>query len=155
MIHALDRDGWVRRLPLAGLEESDVRTLVRQSVSTPRDHAALTRRLVAETAGNPFLVTEMLRTPLDAADAPIPVGVQELVVGRLGRLGDTAIDLLGRRRWRGPASSWTWWRPRRGSTRWQRSMRSMLRWGRGWSPRRPPSATGSRTTSCAGPSSPS
>src|SRR4029450_1932424 len=43
---------------------------------------------------NPFLVTEMLRTPLDAADAPIPVGVQELVVGRLGRLGDTAIDLL-------------------------------------------------------------
>ena len=50
---------------------------------------------MAETAGNPFLVTEMLRTPLDAADAPIPVGVQELVVGRLGRLGDTAIDLLG------------------------------------------------------------
>jgi DNA-binding SARP family transcriptional activator len=94
VIHALDRDGWVRRLPLAGLEESDVRTLVRQSVSTPRDHAALTRRLVAETAGNPFLVTEMLRTPLDAADAPIPVGVQELVVGRLGRLDDTAIDLL-------------------------------------------------------------
>jgi hypothetical protein len=94
VIHALDRDGWVRRLPLAGLEESDVRTLVRQSVSTPRDHAALTRRLVAETAGNPFLVTEMLRTPLDAADAPIPVGVQELVVGRLGRLGNTAIDLL-------------------------------------------------------------
>jgi DNA-binding SARP family transcriptional activator len=94
VIHALDRDGWVRRLPLAGLEEADVRALVRQSVPTPRDHAALTRRLVAETAGNPFLVTEMLRTPLDAADAPIPVGVQELVVGRLGRLGDAATDLL-------------------------------------------------------------
>src|SRR4029450_8683435 len=41
-----------------------------------------------------FLVTEMLRTPLDAADAPIPVGVQELVVGRLGRLGHPAIDVL-------------------------------------------------------------
>jgi DNA-binding SARP family transcriptional activator len=94
VIHALDRDGWVRRLPLAGLGESDVRALVRQSVPTPRDHAALTRRLVAETAGNPFLVTEMLRTPLDAADVPIPVGVQELVAGRLGRLGDAAIDLL-------------------------------------------------------------
>jgi DNA-binding SARP family transcriptional activator len=94
VIHALDRDGWVRRLPLAGLEESDVRALVRESVPSPRDHAALTRRLVAETAGNPFLVTEMLRTPLDAADAPIPVGVQELVVGRLGRLGDAAVDLL-------------------------------------------------------------
>jgi DNA-binding SARP family transcriptional activator len=94
VIHALDRDGWVRRLPLAGLEESDVRALVRQSVPSPGDHAALTRRLVAETAGNPFLVTEMLRTTLDAADAPIPIGVQELVVGRLGRLGDAAIDLL-------------------------------------------------------------
>jgi DNA-binding SARP family transcriptional activator len=94
VIHTLDRDGWVRRLPLAGLDESDVRALVRGSVPTPRDHAALTRRLVAETAGNPFLVIEMLRTPLDAADAPIPVGVQELVAGRLGRLGDAATDLL-------------------------------------------------------------
>ena len=94
VIHALDRDGWVRRLPLAGLEESDVRALVRQSVPTPRDHAALTRRLVAETAGNPFLVTEMLRAPLDATDAPIPVGVQELVARRLGRLGDAATSLL-------------------------------------------------------------
>jgi DNA-binding SARP family transcriptional activator len=94
VIHALDRDGWVRRLPLSGLDESDVRALVRRSVPTPRDHAALTRRLVAETAGNPFLVIEMLRTPLDATDAPIPVGVQELVAGRLGRLGDAATDLL-------------------------------------------------------------
>ena len=94
VIHALDRDGWVRRLPLAGLDESDVRALVRRSVPTPRDHAALTRRLVAETAGNPFLVIEMLRAPLDATDAPIPVGVQELVAGRLGRLGGAATDLL-------------------------------------------------------------
>ena len=94
VIHALDRDGWVRRLPLAGLDESDVRALVRRSVPTPRDQAALTRRLAAETAGNPFLVIEMLRTPLDATDTPIPVGVQELVAGRLGRLGDAATDLL-------------------------------------------------------------
>ena len=35
VIHALDRDGWVRRLPLRGLEESDVRVLVRQSVPSP------------------------------------------------------------------------------------------------------------------------
>jgi DNA-binding SARP family transcriptional activator len=94
VIHALDRDGWVRRLPLAGLDESDVRALVRRTVPTPRDHAALTRRLVAETAGNPFLVIEMLRAPPDATDAPIPVGVQELVAGRLGRLGGAATDLL-------------------------------------------------------------
>jgi hypothetical protein len=63
-------------------------------VPTPRDQVALARRLVAETAGNPFLVTEMLRAPLDATDAPIPLGVQELVAGRLGRLGDAATELL-------------------------------------------------------------
>jgi DNA-binding SARP family transcriptional activator len=94
VIHALDRDGWVRRLPLRGLEESDVRVLLQQSVPTPRDQVTLARRVVAETAGNPFLVTEMLRTPLDATDAPIPLGVQELVAGRLGRLGSAATELL-------------------------------------------------------------
>ncbi|HET6663927.1 MAG TPA: AAA family ATPase, partial [Acidimicrobiales bacterium] len=94
VIHALDRDGWVRRLPLRGLEESDVRVLLRQGVPTPRDQVALARRLVAETAGNPFLVTEMLRTPLDATDAPIPLSVQELVAGRLARLGGPATELL-------------------------------------------------------------
>ncbi len=94
VIHALDRDGWVRRLPLGGLDESDVRTLVRRSVRTPGDQVSLARRLMAETAGNPFLVTEMLRAPLDATDVPIPVGVQELVAGRLGRLGDAATELL-------------------------------------------------------------
>jgi DNA-binding SARP family transcriptional activator len=94
VIHALDRDGWVRRLPLRGLEESDVRVLLRQGLPTPRDQVALARRLVAETAGNPFLVTEMLRTPLDATDAPIPLSVQELVAGRLARLGGPATELL-------------------------------------------------------------
>ncbi|HKA84321.1 MAG TPA: AAA family ATPase [Acidimicrobiales bacterium] len=94
VIHALDRDGWVRRLPLGGLDEADVRALVRRAVATPSDQVALTRRLMAETAGNPFLVTEMLRTPLDEGDAPIPLGVQELVAGRLGRLGVAATELL-------------------------------------------------------------
>jgi DNA-binding SARP family transcriptional activator len=94
VIHALDRDGWVRRLPLGGLEEADVRVLVRRSVPTPRDQVTLTRRLMAETAGNPFLVTEMLRPPLDASDAQIPLGVQELVAGRLRRLGVAATELL-------------------------------------------------------------
>jgi hypothetical protein len=36
----------------------------------------------------------MLRAPLDAPDAPIPLGVQELVAGRLGRLGGAATELL-------------------------------------------------------------
>ena len=94
VIHALDRDGWVRRLPLGGLDEADVRALVQRTSPTASDQVALTRRLMAETAGNPFLVTEMLRTPLDASDGQIPLGVQELVAGRLGRLGLAATELL-------------------------------------------------------------
>jgi DNA-binding SARP family transcriptional activator len=94
VIHALDRDGWVRRLPLRGLEASDVRNLVRQSIPGPRDQVALASRLVAETAGNPFLVTEMLRAGLEPADQSIPPSVQELVAGRLGRLGPAATELL-------------------------------------------------------------
>jgi len=94
VIHALDRDGWVRRLPLQGLAESDVRVLLRQGGPTPRDQVALARRLVAETAGNPFLVTEMLRAGLEPADPTIPLGVQELVAGRLGRLAGEATELL-------------------------------------------------------------
>ncbi|HET6664806.1 MAG TPA: hypothetical protein VFG94_11130, partial [Acidimicrobiales bacterium] len=94
VIHALDRDGWVRRLPLRGLGEPDVRVLLRQGLPTPRDQVALARRLVAETAGNPFLVTEMLRAGLEPADQSIPLSVQELVAGRLGRLGGAATELL-------------------------------------------------------------
>ena len=95
VIHALDRDGWVRRLVLRGLEEPDVRVLLRQIAPTPRDQVSLARRLVAETAGNPFLVTEMLRAEsMFETDSPIPLGVQELVAGRLGRLGVAATELL-------------------------------------------------------------
>jgi hypothetical protein len=91
----------VRRLPLRGLDESDVRALIQQSVEGPpeapttsRDgEAALARRLVAETAGNPFLVTEVLRTGT-AASQPIPQGVQDLVATRVARLDSAALDLV-------------------------------------------------------------
>jgi DNA-binding SARP family transcriptional activator len=94
VVHALDRDGWVRRLPLRGLDESDVRSLLGGSPASARDRAALARRLVAETAGNPFLVTEMVRAGLDAADRAIPPSVHELVTSRLARLYTAAADLL-------------------------------------------------------------
>ncbi|MGH9110743.1 MAG: ATP-binding protein, partial [Acidimicrobiales bacterium] len=97
VIHALDRDGWVRRLPLRGLDEPDVRALLQQSEDTltdpPTDEAALVRRLVAETAGNPFLVTEVLRAGATAGE-PIPQGVQDLVATRVARLGGAALDLV-------------------------------------------------------------
>jgi DNA-binding SARP family transcriptional activator len=94
VVHALDRDGWVRRLPLQGLGEADIRVLLRGGARSARDQMALARRLVAETAGNPFLVTEMLRGDLKDAEQAIPPSVHELVANRLARLDAAATELL-------------------------------------------------------------
>ncbi len=96
VVHALDRDGWVRRLPLRGLDEDEVRELVAR-LRGPEPGGADTAggpevaRLVAETAGNPFLLTELLRA---GAPAGIPAGVVDLVGTRLAGLGPGAVDLL-------------------------------------------------------------
>ncbi|HYZ99812.1 MAG TPA: AAA family ATPase, partial [Acidimicrobiales bacterium] len=95
VVHALERDGWVRRLPLRGLGEPDVRTLLHRAEVAPGDEAALARRLVTETAGNPFLVTELLRGPsVRDPDRPIPPSVHELVAHRLARLDAPTVELL-------------------------------------------------------------
>jgi len=91
VVLSLDRDGWVRRLPLRGLAEDEVLELVAR-LGAPGDagvQAATARRLVAETAGNPFLVTEVLRSGGD-----ISPGVQELVAARVARLDPEAAGLL-------------------------------------------------------------
>ena len=104
VVHALDRDGWVRRVPLRGLDESDVRRLLGHLLGAG-DHRAVARRVLVETAGNPFLVTEvgMARgtvgpggdfTADDSTDGDIPQGVHDLVTSRLGRLDGTVVDLL-------------------------------------------------------------
>jgi DNA-binding SARP family transcriptional activator len=92
VVHALDRDGWVRRLPLRGLDEDEVRELVaRLRPSADGAGGADVARLVAETAGNPFLLTELLRA---GAPAGIPAGVVDLVDSRLAGLDPGAVDLL-------------------------------------------------------------
>jgi DNA-binding SARP family transcriptional activator len=92
LVHALDRDGWVRRLPLRGLAEAEVGELVArvEGVAAP----ATARRLVAETGGNPFLVTELLRGGDAGAGGAIPAGVQDLVATRLARLAPAPIELV-------------------------------------------------------------
>ena len=95
VVHSLDRDGWVRRLPLRGLDVAEVRELL-DHLNGPGDHARAARRLTAETAGNPFLVTELARAGA-AADTPgdaIPQSVQDLVTTRLDRLPPDAVELL-------------------------------------------------------------
>jgi DNA-binding SARP family transcriptional activator len=98
VVHALDRDGWVRRLPLRGLAEADVRELLALTGdgADAAERAAVARRLVAETAGNPFLLTELLRSGLATApgEATIPPGVQDLVAARLAGLDAGATELV-------------------------------------------------------------
>lgn len=62
VLPASDSEGWLQRLPLAGLGEAEVRTLLRETLGARRrDDAVMVRRLLAETAGNPFLLGEVLR----------------------------------------------------------------------------------------------
>jgi len=99
-VRALDRDGWLRRVSLDGLDEADVRALVQQVLpDTVPDRPGLARTLAADTAGNPFLVVELLRGPevLEGGRhtrQPIPPGVNDLVTSRLATLSPTGRDLL-------------------------------------------------------------
>ncbi len=101
VIQSLDRDGWVRRLPLQGLEEAEVRELLAHIHPDGGDVRAAARELLAETAGNPFFLTELARAwaagvPTSGSapnGQPIPPGVHDLVSNRLARLGPGA-DLL-------------------------------------------------------------
>ena len=94
VVHSLDRDGWVRRLPLRGLDVAEVRELLGH-LHGPGDHAQAARRLTAETAGNPFLVTELARSGgLSSGGDTIPQSVQDLVTTRLHRLDADAVELL-------------------------------------------------------------
>ena len=113
VVHSLDRDGWVRRLPLRGLDEAEVRRAAGPPARARRPRAGAARRLAAETAGNPFLVTELARAAgvtVGATGDAIPQGVQDLVTTRLARLDADAVELLrcgrGRRRPLRPRRRW-------------------------------------------------
>jgi hypothetical protein len=99
-VRALDRDGWLRRLPLGGLDEADVRALVQQVLpDTTPDRSGLARTLAADTSGNPFLLVELLRGDEvvkggRATNQRIPPGVNDLVTSRLSALDPAARDLL-------------------------------------------------------------
>jgi hypothetical protein len=53
VVHALDREGWVRRLPLRGLDESDVRALIQQSEEGPTDAPVSRSRRACRTWSRP------------------------------------------------------------------------------------------------------
>ncbi|MCT2581970.1 ATP-binding protein [Actinophytocola gossypii] len=65
-VQAVDQDGWLYRLSLPGLTERDVAALVTEVV--PEEFLAelpSTRRLVADTAGNAYLLLELLQWPCE------------------------------------------------------------------------------------------
>jgi DNA-binding SARP family transcriptional activator len=95
-VRALERDGLLQRLPLAGLGEADVRRLLDQlrPDDTAEARARFARSLVADTSGNPQMLVELLRDLDDIAARAVPPGVQGLVERKLDELGPAAHDLL-------------------------------------------------------------
>lgn len=85
------------QLRLAGLTAPSVADLVRQQTGVlPGER--LVARLVTRTSGNPFFITELLRSGADPAVGDLPPSIRDTVRLRLGELPEPArncLDLLG------------------------------------------------------------
>ncbi|MET0235478.1 MAG: AAA family ATPase [Kibdelosporangium sp.] len=96
-VHDIDREGWLRRITLPGMDENDVRALVRRVMpETSIGDAPPPHRLIADTNGNTFLLLELLRWHSDPdSDRPVmPSGILEYVNARLSALDDASRRLL-------------------------------------------------------------
>jgi DNA-binding SARP family transcriptional activator len=95
------------RLRLFGLDEKSTDDLVATRLNS-RQPPAFVRALHAETAGNPFFMTETLRSLQESGALSgggqalehalehlgAPEGVEEVIVRRLGRMSSAAVDAL-------------------------------------------------------------
>ena len=93
----LARGSGFGQLRLAGLDASSVADLVRDRTGVAPSEPVVAR-LVTRTGGNPFFITELLRSHADpAAGAELPPSIRDTVRLRLGGLPDAArrcLDLL-------------------------------------------------------------
>lgn len=106
LLAALHREGGVHRIPLRGLSDADLLRLLEQVAGHEMtdDGIALRDAVLAETAGNPFFISEILRhlaetgviyqqedgqwsSDVDLRAAGLPVSVKEVVGRRLAGLG--------------------------------------------------------------------
>ena len=87
------RDRPVVRVPLHGLDEADVATVVEALTGTRPDRAA-TRALRERTGGNPFFVRELAQHAGQGDAVSLPDAVNEIVAARVGRLPERARRLL-------------------------------------------------------------
>lgn len=96
---ALHREVAVERVGLRGLEEEEVGELIRMS-SDIAESDVLARKLWAETDGNPFFVTQILRDAHPAALLPAlvqvgtPVAIREVIADQVASLGATVQQSL-------------------------------------------------------------
>ena len=108
----LHRAAGAERIPLHGLDEAGMRAFLEAAGGNPLEAAGieLAQRLAAETDGNPFFVTEVLRHLVETGalvqvdgvwvgtvapgEAGLPEGVRDVVGQRLSRLPDATNDLL-------------------------------------------------------------
>ena len=117
---ALHRESGVERIALGGLGDDELLALLetRAGHALADEGVAATRRLLAETDGNPFFVGEMLRhlaetgaiaedehgrwvASADLRTSGLPVSIREVIGRRVARLGPTdtgcAVDGRGHR----------------------------------------------------------
>jgi class 3 adenylate cyclase len=108
----LRRQGGVERFSLSGLDAGGVAKFVEQAAGRDleAEEHALPQAIYAETEGNPFFVTEVLRhlvetgaierrqgrwvTTTAIEELGIPEGIRDVVGRRLSRLSDEANDVL-------------------------------------------------------------
>lgn len=110
---ALRREPGVGRIDLKGLGDDDLVAFLERSKGADLTEAdlGLAQALYRETDGNPFFVTEVLRHLADSGQLeaglpdiagmeqggeswPLPDSVREVVAARVGRLGDSAKQVL-------------------------------------------------------------
>ncbi len=108
----LYRSAGAERIALRGLDEAGMRAFLEAAGGQPLESEglALADRLAAETDGNPFFVTEVLRNLVETGalvqhdgvwvgtlapgEAGLPEGVRDVIGQRLSRLSEQTNDLL-------------------------------------------------------------
>ena len=108
----LHRAAGAERIALRGLDEAGMRAFLEAAGGHPlaAEGHALAQRLAAETDGNPFFVTEVLRHlvetgslvqrdgmwvgTVEPGEAGLPEGVRDVIGQRLSRLSEQSNDLL-------------------------------------------------------------
>lgn len=113
LLAALHREQGTERVAVRGLNDADLRDLLEQLAGHDLDEAGIALRdaVLAETAGNPFFVREILRHLVESGalfqDASgrwvgsvevgavgLPVSVTEVIDRRVAALGDESVRLL-------------------------------------------------------------